>query len=41
MGMEDLEEVSGVHGDVTNNTGPTIAPGEMERGITHDSMKIS
>jgi hypothetical protein len=34
MGMGDMEEVPGVHVDVTNNTGPTTAPGEMERRIT-------
>jgi hypothetical protein len=40
-GMDDLEEVSEVHGDITNNAGPTTAPGEMERGITQDSVEIS
>jgi hypothetical protein len=40
-GMDALEEVPGVHGDVTNNAGPTTAPGEMERGITQDSLEIS
>jgi hypothetical protein len=40
-GMGDLEEVPGVHGDITNNAGPMIAPGEMERGITQDSLEIS
>jgi hypothetical protein len=39
--MDDLEEVSGVHGDITNNAGPTTTPGEMERGITQDSLEIS
>jgi hypothetical protein len=39
--MDDLEEVLGVHGDVTNNAGPTTAPGEMEIGITQDSLEIS
>jgi hypothetical protein len=38
---KDMEELSGVHGDVTNNAGPTTAPGEMERGITQDSVEIS
>jgi hypothetical protein len=36
-----MEEVHGVHGDVTNNAGPTPAPGEMERGITYDPLDIS
>jgi hypothetical protein len=39
--MVDMEEVPGVHGDVTNNSGPTTAPGEMERGITQDPLAIS
>jgi hypothetical protein len=39
--MDDLEEVSGVRGDVTNNAGPATAPGEMERGITQESVEIS
>jgi hypothetical protein len=39
--MEDLEEVPGVHGDVTNNADPAIVPGEMERGIAQDSLEIS
>jgi hypothetical protein len=39
--MEDLEEVPGVHGDITSNADPMIAPGEMERGITQDSLEIS
>jgi hypothetical protein len=39
--MDDMEEVPGVHGDVTNNAGPTTAPGEMERGITQDPLEIS
>jgi hypothetical protein len=40
-GMDDLEEVPGVHDEVTNNAGPTTSPGEMERGITQDSLEIS
>jgi hypothetical protein len=36
--MDDMEEVPGVHGDITNNAGPTPAPGKMERGITQDSF---
>jgi hypothetical protein len=40
-GMDDLKEVSGVDGDVTNNAGHTTAPGEMERRITQDSVEIS
>jgi hypothetical protein len=40
-GMDDMEEVPGVHGDVTNNACPTPSPGEMERGITHDPLAIS
>jgi hypothetical protein len=36
-----MEEVPGVHGDVTNNVSSTTAPGEMERGITQDSLEIS
>jgi hypothetical protein len=39
--MDDLEEVLGVHGDVINNADPTKSPGEMERGITQDSLEIS
>jgi hypothetical protein len=39
-GMDDLEEVHGVHGDVTNKSDPKTALGEMERGITQDSLEI-
>jgi hypothetical protein len=39
--MDDLEEVPGVHGDVTNNADPTTDPGEMERGIAQESLEIS
>jgi hypothetical protein len=40
--MDDLEEVPGVHGDVTHNDDPMIDPGEMEMeiGITQDSLEI-
>jgi hypothetical protein len=38
--MDDLEEVSGVHGDVTNNSDLTTISGEIERGMTQDSVKI-
>jgi hypothetical protein len=41
MGMDDMEEVIGVHGDITRNSCPTPAPGEMERGITQDLLEIS
>jgi hypothetical protein len=40
MGMDNLEEVPGVHGDTTNNTCPAPAPEEMERGITQDPLAI-
>jgi hypothetical protein len=40
-GMDNLEEVPQVHGDITNNAGPTTSPGEIERGFTHDSLEIS
>jgi hypothetical protein len=40
-GMGYLEEVPGVHGDITNNAGPMTAPGEIERGITQDSLELS
>jgi hypothetical protein len=39
--MDDLEEVPGVHDDIKNKAGPTKSPGEMERGITQDSLEIS
>jgi hypothetical protein len=39
--MDDMEDVPGGHGDVTNDAGPTTAPGEMERGIAQDSLEIS
>jgi hypothetical protein len=40
-GMDDMEEVRGVHGDVTNNAFPKPAPGKLERGITQDPLAIS
>jgi hypothetical protein len=39
--MDNMEEVHGAHGDVTNNDDPTTAPGDMERGIIQDSLEIS
>jgi hypothetical protein len=40
-GMDNMEEVPGVNGDVTNNACPTPAIGEMERRITQDPLEIS
>jgi hypothetical protein len=40
-GIDDMEEVPGVHGDVTNNDCPMPAPGEMERGITQEPLAIT
>jgi hypothetical protein len=40
-GMDDMEEISGIYGDSTDNPYPDPAIGELERVITQDPLEIS